>query len=112
VTTKVRLAFVNGPEDGNEVRVALPAVFGRLPDNDVPLPYDSLASRRHARLSKEDDRFVLEDVGSRNGTFLLTGEPLRAPTALLPGDLFRVGGIWFRFGGEEREEPGTASSVE
>ena len=91
-----RLVFVNGPEDGSELLVRLPAVFGRLPESGVPLPFDSLASRRHARLSAEGERFFLEDLGSRNGTFLLTGEPLRGATEIAPGDLFRVGGAWFR----------------
>jgi len=94
-----RLVFVSGPEDGNEIRAKFPVVFGRLPDNEVPLPYDSLSSRKHARLSLDGDKFVLEDLGSRNGTYLLTGEPLRAPSEVSPGDLFRVGGIWFRLAG-------------
>ncbi len=94
-----QLVFVNGPEDGNELRVGVPAFFGRLPENDVPLPYDSLASRKHARLSFDGQRFLLEDLGSRNGTYLLTGEPLRGQTVVTVGDLFRVGGIWFRLVG-------------
>jgi hypothetical protein len=90
------LVFVSGPEDGREFQRILPVVFGRLLENEVPMPYDYLASRRHARLSRDGESFVLEDLGSRNGTFLITGEPLHAPVKIEPGAIFRVGGVWMK----------------
>ena len=95
-----RLVFVSGPEDGREIRPAIPATFGRLAENEVPLLYDSLSSRRHARLSHDGSGFVLEDLGSRNGTFLITGEPVHAAVPLEPGALFKVGGIWMKLLGD------------
>ena len=107
----VRLVFLNGPEDGKELTRDLPVVFGRFLENDVPIPYDALASRTHAQLVLRGDEVVLEDLESRNGTFLLTGEPVVAPTPVRPGTLFRVGGIWLRLVGvavgvsDERSTP-------
>ena len=44
--------------------------IGRSPDSDVVLD-DRSVSRHHARLLREDDGgYRLEDVGSRNGTFV------------------------------------------
>ena len=98
-TRAVRLVFLNGPEDGKELTRTLPVVFGRYLESDVAVPYDALASRRHAQLAFADDDVMLEDLGSRNGTFLLTGQPVVTPTPIQPGTLFRVGGVWFRLVG-------------
>jgi hypothetical protein len=43
--------------------------LGRSPDCDVFLD-DVTVSRSHAVLSRSDDRFVIEDQGSLNGTFV------------------------------------------
>jgi pSer/pThr/pTyr-binding forkhead associated (FHA) protein len=99
----VRLVFLNGPEDGKELTRLLPLVFGRLIESDIPIPYDALASRKHARLSFEGDAVVLEDLGSSNGTFLLTGQPVLAPTPIGENTIFRVGGVWMRLTGVSAE---------
>src|ERR687893_335329 len=51
-----------------------PWTVGRSEDNDVVIP-DPNVSRRHARLSRLDNGFVVEDLGSTNGT-LLDGAPI------------------------------------
>jgi len=47
-------------------------------------------SRRHARIVEEGGRFTLEDLGSKNGTYLLERR-LRGPTVLEDGNDFRLG---------------------
>ena len=93
---EAHIVFVSGPEDGRELRRKLPVILGRLAENEVPLQYDYLSSRRHARISHDGSTFVLEDLGSRNGTFLLTGEPVNSPVPIEPGTVFKVGGIWMK----------------
>ena len=44
-------------------------VIGRSTKCDVSIP-DRFLSRRHARLFKKDDQWLIEDLGSRNGTFI------------------------------------------
>jgi hypothetical protein len=51
-----------------------PWTVGRSDENDVVIP-DPNVSRRHARLSRLDNGFVVEDLGSTNGT-LLDGAPI------------------------------------
>jgi pSer/pThr/pTyr-binding forkhead associated (FHA) protein len=47
-------------------------------------------SRRHARIAVDENRAVLEDLGSKNGTFL--GDVrLEGPRVLNDGDTFRLG---------------------
>lgn len=45
--------------------------IGRSKDRDIVLP-DHTISRKHARLSKTPDGYLLEDLGSHNGTFVNT----------------------------------------
>ena len=58
--------------------------IGRVPENDITL--ESLAvSRHHARISWSDEGYLLEDLDSRNGTWLNNkriseGAPLRTAT--------------------------------
>ncbi len=51
-----------------------PWTVGRSQENDIVVP-DPNVSRRHARLSRADNGFVVEDLGSTNGT-LLDGAPI------------------------------------
>jgi ABC-type multidrug transport system ATPase subunit len=47
-------------------------------------------SRRHARLTYQQGNYLLEDLGSRNGTFL-NGQPVKDPQVLADGDEIRLG---------------------
>ena len=47
-------------------------------------------SRRHARIVVNEGRAVLEDLGSKNGTYLKE-ERLDRPSVLEDGDAFRLG---------------------
>jgi DNA-binding winged helix-turn-helix (wHTH) protein len=49
-------------------------------------------SRRHARIRVEGGRAVLEDLGSKNGTFW-RGERVSAPVPLSDGDEIRLGKV-------------------
>lgn len=53
-------------------------------------------SRRHAQVVITADRVVLEDLGSRNGTWL-RGERIRGPSEIQPGDAVNVGPESIRF---------------
>jgi len=52
-------------------------------------------SRRHARITI-GERVTLEDLGSKNGTWL-TGERLTGPHVLNDGDVVRLGSLTFKF---------------
>jgi len=53
-------------------------------------------SRRHARIVVSGYRATLEDLGSKNGTFL-RGEAVTRPTALSDGDRLRIGTVEMTF---------------
>jgi len=56
------------------------------------LDIKKIISRRHAMVQRKDDRFLLYDLNSRNGTFV-NGERIssREPHALKPGDVVEFG---------------------
>jgi pSer/pThr/pTyr-binding forkhead associated (FHA) protein len=115
------LTFLSGPRDGDSVTLADsaargPAVIGRAPDCSIVLADDRDVSRRHARLVWQPAGWLLEDLGSRNGTFVGEfAESRRIEAALLldPGTVFRVGNTRLRLeAGVERPEADTVQAEE
>jgi len=64
-------------------------VLGRAPNAEIRLVDDGV-SRHHARLRLETDKLWLDDLESRNGTFV-NGQKIDKPTALADGDKLQVG---------------------
>jgi len=62
-------------------------------------------SRRHARIVLSGDRATLEDLGSKNGTFL-RGARVTSPISVEDGDEIRIGTVSMTF---RRFEPGGAT---
>jgi hypothetical protein len=53
-------------------------------------PDDTYISQEHARISNRNGSWVLEDLGSTNGTYL-NQRRVTVPTEISPGDRIRVG---------------------
>jgi DNA-binding winged helix-turn-helix (wHTH) protein len=70
-------------------------VIGRHPGSIVPIAADGV-SRRHARLVVGHGQAVLEDLGSRNGTFV-GDERVTTPRVLRDGAAFRLGSLSLTF---------------
>lgn len=83
-----------------------PWSVGRSEESDIVVS-DPNVSRRHARLIRSDNGFVVEDLGSTNGT-LLDGSPIERER-IESGDELTFGGINARFvrrsSGEEPSGP-------
>jgi len=77
-------------------------------EDDVAVAFDSLTvSRHHAKIRVSRDVAMVEDLHSRNGTFL-NGERLTAPASLADGDEIALGLITVRF---SVTEPGVSTRV-
>ncbi|MBV9960512.1 MAG: FHA domain-containing protein, partial [Acidobacteria bacterium] len=63
--------------------------IGRSARNDLCIP-DPFASRVHAEVRREGDEYVLQDLGSANGT-LYNGAPAGGSIPLAPGDRIQIG---------------------
>jgi pSer/pThr/pTyr-binding forkhead associated (FHA) protein len=71
------------PISGNQ------AIIGREEGLDISLQ-DPEASRRHSRVSWQGGQFVIEDLGSTNGTFV-NGVQITGAQVLNPGDSVGIG---------------------
>ena len=72
-------------------------VIGRDPDVEVRLD-DATVSRRHARIVVTAEGTVLEDFGSKNGTYR-GGERVTTPIQLADGDAIRIGSLLLTYHG-------------
>ena len=69
--------------------------IGRDPKSDVPLSTDDSVSRQHARIRPAGAEFILEDLGSSNGTYV-DGVPIIS-CRLHGGDIVQIGRNLFLF---------------
>jgi hypothetical protein len=83
---------------GHQTGVAYDLLDGAtLGRGDVEIKLDDpFASSRHARITRQGNVLVLEDLGSTNGTYL-NEEPLNGPQPLHPGDHIRIGDCEFSY---------------
>lgn len=86
-----KLSVRKGPQEGETfLLVATTVTIGRDPMADIVIN-DPEVSRQHARLTRTDGGYEIQDLGSTNGTFLdgrrLGGEPEQ----LTPGQLITMG---------------------
>jgi pSer/pThr/pTyr-binding forkhead associated (FHA) protein len=87
-----RLLRMNGPLQARVIELPSPVcVLGRDPNSSVHLEEESV-SKQHARLTSENGRFAIEDLGSSNGTFV-NGRRIHTVTEIRPGDLIRLGAV-------------------
>jgi hypothetical protein len=86
---RLRVEHAAGLREGAEYEVARGITLGRGDSADIRME-DPFASSRHARIERQGDVLVIEDLGSTNGTYL-NGEQLTGPQPLHPGDRIRIG---------------------
>ncbi|WP_417848685.1 SpoIIE family protein phosphatase [Thalassoglobus sp.] len=84
-------------------------VIGRLPECDIQLP-SNMVSRKHANVIRDGSNFILEDLGSGNGTFL-NGQRLEGSQQLKPNDRVKFGPMLMRFDSDFDEDDSASSAV-
>jgi pSer/pThr/pTyr-binding forkhead associated (FHA) protein len=85
-----KLIMRAGAEQGKEYPLEKnEIVIGRDQGNDIII-IDPEVSRRHARVFQQGGSFVIEDLGSTNGTYV-NGQRLTGPYVLRSGELINLG---------------------
>lgn len=87
------IRFLNGPLAGQVVPLTKNSMLlGRAPNCDIKVPSGSV-SKEHTRIEIFDDKLIISDAGSRNGTFV-NGVQVRSSKAR-SGDKIAVHDILF-----------------
>lgn len=80
---------------GSRLDLLTTMTLGRGPTNTIVLE-STFISTEHARIFYRDRSLWVEDLKSRNGTFL-NERPVTGPVAVKVGDILRVGDVRFKF---------------
>ncbi len=83
---------IHGPLDGRRWELRDDLLIGRESDCQIQID-DRQVSRHHARLVVRDGKVELQDLESKNGTFL-AGKPLKDKTSLADADVFQIATIY------------------
>jgi ABC transport system ATP-binding/permease protein len=85
-----KLIIIEGPTPGEEFELTeAQFTVGRDPANSWPLDFKAI-SRNHAKFSKRGESYILQDLGSSNGTFV-NGEKIEGPYSLKGGEEIGLG---------------------
>lgn len=90
MTSQHQLIMRSGPTPGAAFMLEGDQItIGRDPNNGITIN-DAEISRRHARLTYQGGKYILEDLGSTNGTFV-NGQRLAGPRVLKAGEVVSFG---------------------
>lgn len=91
---QVRLKVIGGKNDGREIKISVPKfIIGRGEDAHLR-PSSDLVSRNHCAICINNGKVTVEDMGSRNGTFI-NGDQIESIHIVQVGDTLRVGRLQF-----------------
>lgn len=93
-TLRVLSSETDAVDDGYKFSLSMVNSIGRAPVNVIVLD-DEFTSGRHALVTWSGEQWMVEDVGSRNGT-LLNDLPVDSQTVIVSGDILTVGRTRFR----------------
>ena len=85
--------------------------IGRLTSNAITIN-DASVSSRHARIARTREGFVIEDLKSRNGTFVNGERVNEGKRVLADNDLVRLGKVLFTFNLAAEEKAGEPTQPE
>ena len=92
VSAEACLILIYGTSDlGKRFALTHDTTIGRDPSSDICVDM-SFVSRQHAHISRRENHWFIEDLGSRNGTHV-NGTPVDGPTRLDNGDQIKIGDI-------------------
>jgi hypothetical protein len=90
----------SGKRAGTEVSVADTAILGSYDGCEVYLPGDKTIAKQHARVGRQAQHFVVQDLGSSSGTFVGTVRVPAGGHVLKHGDQIRLGDTVVEFRAE------------
>lgn len=106
-----KLVIKSGASAGKEVEIDNEVVLGRGAQATLVVQ-DAWISRRHAKVTRKDNEYLVSDLQSGNGT-RVNGERISRPTLLQDGDEIQVGDVRIEFwrDSQRQKSPLADSSV-
>jgi len=104
-----KLNVLKGDQAGRSFTLKDKSVLGRHPECDIVLEA-SAVSRKHAQITKTEDGWIVEDLGSRNGT-VVNGETITGATSVGPNDRIKICEVLMVFAEEEKAPDTRAMTV-
>lgn len=101
----LNLHYQDDKQNNRHMSLSKPLVIGRALDCDIVLK-DLLSSRMHVRFYMEEGEYIVEDLGSSNGSFL-NGRRLLERTVVQNGDVLSIGQSKFYVRAPESMPPET-----
>jgi pSer/pThr/pTyr-binding forkhead associated (FHA) protein len=91
---QVVLRVVGGKNDGREITIAVPRFIIGRGDTAHLRPASDLVSREHCEILFGDGKVIINDLASRNGSFV-NGKQLTETHVAKSGDSLRIGRLQF-----------------
>jgi len=91
---QIVLRVVGGKNDGREIKIAVPRFIIGRGDTAHLRPSSDLVSREHCEILVGDGSVIINDLKSRNGTFV-NGQQLEGTHVAKSGDSLRIGRLQF-----------------
>lgn len=83
---------------GQQFNLATTTTIGREADNNIVLPV-RYVSGHHCVIRGQGREWWVEDLGSRNGTYV-NGQRVDRPAKIAPNDLISIGGVTLQLAGK------------
>lgn len=88
---KIILNILDGPFTGKIFEFAdFPISIGRMPNNNLNLPYDNYISRAHCSIITDGNNILIIDLKSTNGTFI-NKQRIESSVIMKSNDVITIG---------------------
>lgn len=91
---QVLLKIIGGKHEGREIKISVPEFIIGRGEKAHLRPGSDMVSRRHCAIKIADGKVTVNDLGSRNGSFV-NGQRITEPHAARSGDKIQIGKLQF-----------------
>ena len=91
---QVLLKIIGGKHEGREIKISVPEFIIGRGEGAHLRPGSDMVSRKHCAIKVADGKVTVEDMGSRNGSFV-NGQKIAQPHVAKTGDKIKIGKLQF-----------------
>ncbi len=91
---QVLLKIIGGKHEGREIKISVPEFIIGRGEGAHLRPGSDMISRKHCAIKVADGKVTINDLGSRNGSFV-NGQKITEPHVAKSGDKIKIGRLQF-----------------